>query len=200
MDGTTDQQETRIPDGETWEPKAQTGAAAAKPKAGRNPIWNPANRRNSREWAFQMLFYADSNLPDGGIEELISSFWEAYQIDDDAPDKNLLAFTEKIVRGVWEHRDEIDARISSYLTNWTIDRIGGVDRSVLRMAMFELFFSEETPPVVILNEAVDVAKFFSTKDSGKFVNGVLDRALKDVKRAPRDANKPRWLRKDRNGK
>lgn len=196
MDGKTDQQETRIPDGETWEPKA----ASAKPKARRNPIWNPANRRNSREWALQMLFFADANPPDGGIDELLASFWDLHQVEDSAPDKNLLDFSEKIVRGVWKHRDEIDNRISSYLTNWTIDRIGGVDRNVLRMAMFELFFSEETPPVVVLNEAVDVAKFFSTKDSGKFVNGILDRALKDVKRSPREATKPRWLRKDRNGK
>ena len=92
-------------------------------------------------------------------------------------------------------RDAIDARISGYLTNWTIDRIGGVDRSVLRLAMYELFHSEETPPVVVLNEAVDIAKFFSTRDSGKFVNGVLDRAMKDVPRPPREARKPVWLRK-----
>ena len=65
--------------------------------------------------------------------------------------------------------------------------------------MFELFHCEETPPVVILNEAVDIAKFFSTRDSGKFVNGVLDRAMQDVTRPPRQANKPIWLQKKKKG-
>ena len=187
-----------IPGGETWEPGAKP--APRKPAATRRgAIWNPANRRNSREWALQMLFLADANPPPDGIDTTIAEFWELQAVEDQPPDKNLRAFAEKLVRGVWENRDAIDARISGYLTNWTIDRIGGVDRSVLRLAMFELFYCDETPPVVILNEAVDVAKFFSTRDSGKFVNGVLDRAMKDVSRPLREARKPIWLQKRRNG-
>ncbi len=180
--------------GEVWEP----GAAPAPRKSAasrRNAIWNPANRRNSREWALQMLFLADSNPPADGIDKTIGDFWEMQIVEGKPPEKNLRNFAEKLVRGVWENRDVIDARISGYLTNWTIDRIGGVDRNVLRMAVFELFHCEETPPVVILNEAVDIAKFFSTRDSGKFVNGVLDRALKDVARPLREGRKPIWLQK-----
>ena len=184
------------PDGDVWEPGAAPAAKAPEKtaRARRNAIWNPANRRNSREWAVQMLFLASANPPAEGIEQTIAEFWEMQAVHSPAPDKNLRMFAEQPVRGVWENRDAIDARISGYLTNWTIDRIGGVDRSVLRLAMYELFHSEETPPVVVLNEAVDIAKFFSTRDSGKFVNGVLDRAMQDVTRPPREANKPIWLR------
>lgn len=187
----------QIPEGEVWIPQAKPEVPKTEASAPRrrNPIWNPGSRRNSREWALQILFQADANPPTEGIDEAIAEFWELQQVENEPPEIKLKKFTEKIVRGVWEHRDEIDAKISGYLTNWTIDRIGGVDRNVLRMAMFELFFCEETPPVVVLNEAVDVAKFFSTRDSGKFVNGVLDRAIKDVPRPSREVNKPHWLQK-----
>ena len=186
-----------IPGGDVWEPGATPAAKpeAKAPRSKRNAIWNPANRRNSREWAVQMLFLADANPPTEGIDQTIAEFWEMHAVEEKPPQKDLQNLAGKLVRGVWENRDAIDARISGYLTNWTIDRIGGVDRSVLRLAMYELFHCEETPPVVILNEAVDIAKFFSTRDSGKFVNGVLDRAMQDVTRPPREANKPIWLRK-----
>ncbi len=191
------QKSEHMPGGDVWEPGAKPVAKSQdmSPRSKRNAIWNPANRRNSREWAVQMLFLADANPPVDGIDQTISEFWDMQSVEDAPPEKNLRTFAEELVRGVWENRDAIDARISGYLTNWTLDRIGGVDRSVLRLAMFELFYRDETPPVVILNEAVDVAKFFSTRDSGKFVNGVLDRAMKDVSRPPREANKPIWLRK-----
>ncbi len=185
-----------ISDDDVWTP-GETSAANPDKKnkrAQRNAIWNPANRRNAREWAVQMLFLADANPPVEGIDQTIAEFWEMHAVEEKPPQKDLRNLAEKLVRGVWENRDAIDVRISGYLTNWTIDRIGGVDRSVLRLAMYELFHCEETPPVVILNEAVDIAKFFSTRDSGKFVNGVLDRAMQDVTRPPREANKPIWLR------
>ena len=186
-----------ISDDDVWTPGEASAANPDKKtkRAQRNAIWNPTNRRNSREWAVQMLFLADANPPVEGIDQTIAEFWEMHDVEEVPPPKDLRNLAETLVRGVWENRDAIDARISGYLTNWTIDRIGGVDRSVLRLAMYELFHCEETPPVVILNEAVDIAKFFSTRDSGKFVNGVLDRAMKDVTRPPREANKPIWLRK-----
>ena len=127
-----------IPGGETWEPGA-TPAPQKSAASRRGAIWNPANRRNSREWALQMLFLADANPPPDGIDTTIAEFWELQAVEDAPPEKNLRDFAEKLVRGVWENRDAIDARISGYLTNWTIDRIGAVDRSVLRLAMYELF-------------------------------------------------------------
>lgn len=186
-----------IPGGEVWEPGAKPSPQKqVSPRARRGAIWNPVNRRNSREWAVQMLFLADANPPaEGGIDQTIAEFWEMHEIEEKSPPKDLRDFSEKLVRGAWANRDAIDSRILGYLTNWTLDRIGGVDRGVLRLAMYELFHCEETPPVVIVNEAVDIAKFFSTRDSGKFVNGVLNRAMQDVSRPPREANKPIWLRK-----
>ena len=187
-----------IANGDVWEPGATPPATQPQEKsarARRGAIWNPANRRNSREWALQMLFLADANPPAEGIDTVIAEFWDLQAVEDQPPKKDLRAFAEQLVRGVWQNRDAIDARLSGYLENWSFDRIGGVDRAALRLAMYELFFCEETPPVVILNEAVDVAKFFSTRDSGKFVNGVLDRAIRDVTRPQREARKPLWLQK-----
>lgn len=189
-----------------------------------NPIWNPASRRNSREWAVQALFFLDANPPHEGLEQAIADFWamQVRSYDDSVTDKLKIAdkippsddqeepqlpevpysqrldaaapqqlreFANSLVRGTWTNIDQIDAKIETYLQNWVMSRIGGVDRAVLRLAAYELFFSEETPPVVIVNEAVDIAKYFSTRDSGRFVNGILDRAIKDVTRHPREAAK-----------
>lgn len=182
------------PAGETWTP-GKAEPAERRTRAKRGAIWNPVNRRNAREWAMQMLFLLDSNPPEDGLDRAIEDFWQLEAVEDAPPEKNLQTFAESIVRGVWENRDAIDARISSYLDNWTIDRIDGVVRNVLRMAIFELFYRDDTPPVSILNEAVDITKFFSTRNSAGFVNGVLDRAMKDVGRDLREAKKPAWLRK-----
>ena len=95
-------------------------------------------------------------------------------------------FTEKLVRGVADNLDAIDERLVRYTDNWPLHRMGGVDRNVLRLAVFEMFFDDQTPPVVIINEAVDLAKYFSSSESGRFVNGILDRACKDVARPARD--------------
>ncbi len=144
-----------------------------------------------------MLFQIDLTPPETSMEEFFEGFWKLQAdviAESNETDKTRLEefnkkhsliyrrFAEKLVLGVWNKRDEIDFKIEDYLTNWTLTRIGNVDRNVLRLAFYELFFCEETPPVVILNEAVDIAKYFSTKESVKFVNGILDRAIKDVSR------------------
>ncbi len=100
--------------------------------------------------------------------------------------KKIRDFTEHLVRGVTEQRDASDERLERYTAHWPLHRMGGVDRNVLRLAIFEMFFDEQTPPVVIINEAVDLAKFFSSSESGRFVNGILDRACKEVTRPPRE--------------
>jgi N utilization substance protein B len=74
--------------------------------------------------------------------------------------------------------------------NWELERIAIVDRNILRMAIYEMMFRDEIPPVVSINEAVDVAKKFSTRDSGKFVNGILDRIRKELPRPARTAAPP----------
>ena len=104
---------------------------------------------------------------------------------DDLASVRLRAFTERLVRGVAANREALDKRLGDYLKNWPMHRLGGVERNVMRLAFYELFFETETPPVVCINEAVDLAKYFSNADAGRFVNGVLDRAAKDANRPAR---------------
>ena len=179
---------------------ASNGASGAKDPR-KSILKRTINRRNSREWALQMLFWLDSMPLETTFEDFFVAFWglQASLLEENGdygrdaleeynkPANNMYrAFAEKLVRGTWEKRDEIDARISRYLINWTLSRMGAVDRNALRLAFFELFFDDGTPPIVVVNEAVDVVKYFSMRDSGKFVNGVLDRAIKDVDRPLRE--------------
>jgi N utilization substance protein B len=98
-----------------------------------------------------------------------------------APPKIRL-FTEKLVRGVLGHLPEIDAKVQSYTQNWPLYRMGSVERNVLRLAFYEMIYCIDVPPAVVLNEAIDLAKYFSNADAGRFVNGVLDKLNKELKR------------------
>ena len=80
-----------------------------------------------------------------------------------------------LARGTVEHLEEIDALIQRYTLNWDLDRITLIDRACLRLALYEMLHCDDIPPVVSINEAVDIAKRFSTAESGKFVNGILDK-------------------------
>jgi N utilization substance protein B len=84
-------------------------------------------------------------------------------------------FTTTLVTGVIEHRDEIDAFIQECSTNWSLERIGLVERNILRLAIYELCFLPEIPPNVTINEAVEVAKKYGTEEAPAFINGILDR-------------------------
>ena len=101
--------------------------------------------------------------------------------------KNASTLAEKIIYGVYGHVAEIDGIISKYSTNWSIHRIAVVDRNVLRIAIYEMLYDQGVPPVVSINEAVDIAKKYSTRESGAFVNGILDRLRGDL---PRPARTP----------
>ncbi|WP_178087705.1 transcription antitermination factor NusB [Methylacidimicrobium cyclopophantes] len=91
-------------------------------------------------------------------------------------------FAEELILGTIDHVAALDARIEEYVENWQIERLAAVDRAILRVALYELFYRAEIPPIVSVNEAVEVAKQLSSEESGRFVNGVLDRALRDVNR------------------
>lgn len=139
-----------------------------------------ATRRQAREWVVQLLFQLDMN-PEP-LEKAFGPFWE-----DKEADVTIRGFTETLVRGVRENLSRIDETIKTYAENWDINRMKAVDRNVLRMAVYEMLFCEDIPPIVAINEAVDIAKYFSTPESGRFVNGILDRVLKEVKRPARGA-------------
>jgi N utilization substance protein B len=157
-------------------------------------------RREARERAVQFLFQHDLNPPEH-LEVALARFWEAQRsaaiTNDKAPaswgekvelppptttDAEIRLFAEPLIRGTLQHRDEIDALITSIAKNWEFRRIAAVDRNILRLAIFEMLHREDIPPAVSINEAVDIAKKFSTQDSGKFVNGILDRVRGDLMR------------------
>jgi len=166
-----------------------------------------ATRRQAREWALQMLFQLDHN-PVKDLDPAFVEFWKqqvlahsednegranrpdtAANADAGSASPKIQAFMERVVRGVVQNREAIDKRLTEYVKNWPLHRMGGIERNVMRLAFYELFFEEETPPIVCINEAVDLAKYFSNAEAGRFVNGILDRAAKEVKRPARKQGK-----------
>lgn len=123
----------------------------------------------------QFLFGRDlhGGIADGGPEEV----WSLREI---AADDKALTFARELVEGVIVHQDEIDALIRKYAANFDFSRIGAVERNVMRVAVYELKRCPDTPPAVAINEAIEAAKKFGDKDSGKFVNGVLDSIRKEL--------------------
>lgn len=121
------------------------------------------NRRVAREKAIQTLFQLD-NL-DLSIEEAI-----AFIVKEESNH-----FYEHLVRGTMQHREEIDAALTENLENWSLDRLPKIERTILRLAVFELQYNEEAPERVIMNEAIELSKTFGDEKSGRFVNGVLSK-------------------------
>jgi N utilization substance protein B len=141
-----------------------------------------ATRRQCREWTLQLLFQLDVN-PSNNLAEVFATFWTDKLNKSDARARR---FAEELVAGVRQNLDELDGTIKALAQNWDIGRMGIVERNVLRMSLFEMLHRRDIPAAVSINEAVDIAKYFSSGESGKFVNGILDRARKDMKRPARE--------------
>jgi N utilization substance protein B len=120
----------------------------------------------------QMLFQWDMSRQDPA--KLEAKFWRSAKAAD-----NTRAFANKLFEGAAKEADELDALIVQHAQNWRLERMAIIDRAVLRLAIYELR-SKETPPRVVLNEAVDLAKKFSSEDAGAFVNGILDAVNKTL--------------------
>ena len=130
-------------------------------------------RSESREWAVQLLFQREINHED--LQDTLELFWR-----DKKPTSKAMSFTEQLVRGVEEHRKDIDELLRACATHWDVDRMGGVDRNAMRVAVYEMLHCPDIPPVVSINEAVDIAKNMSSYESGRVVNGVLDAVLQKL--------------------
>lgn len=141
-----------------------------------------STRREARELAVQFLYQHDLNP--GDLEESISKFWELQK-----PAKKRNSFTEELIHGIVSRVQAVDTKIKSYAQNWKFNRIAVVDRSILRLAIYELLFRDDIPPVVSINEALELAKKYSTEDSSRFINGILDRVKEDLQRPLRTALK-----------
>ncbi|MDF1799157.1 MAG: transcription antitermination factor NusB [Planctomycetota bacterium] len=125
-------------------------------------------RTRARELALQALYQLD--IQGESFAEEVSAF-----VHDEESDKETAEFALSLVRGVILEQEVIDARIREVAQNWDLERMAIVDRNVLRMATQELMFMDEIPPKVSINEAIELGKRFSTKNSGAFINGILDR-------------------------
>ena len=125
-------------------------------------------RRQSRETALQLLYALD--ITRVNVTEVLRAGWTEKMLSPEIRD-----FTTTLVTGVIEHRDEIDAFIQECSTNWSLERIGLVERNILRFAIYELCFLPDIPPNVTINEAVEVAKKYGTEEAPAVINGILDR-------------------------
>ncbi|MDF1752638.1 MAG: transcription antitermination factor NusB [Verrucomicrobiales bacterium] len=134
----------------------------------------PSPRRDGREAAVQYLFGHESLGEAESDKDIFELFWN---LRDAKP--KVQAFAEELILGVREHQEEIDASISGSLENFRMERLTPVDRNILRLGVYEMRFADYIPPQAAINEAIEIAKRFGTEDSPKFVNGVLDRILKD---------------------
>ncbi len=139
-------------------------------------------RRTARQIAVQSLYHMEMN--DVSEKTAIQTVIEEGNDDDPQTIMKTNAsqndFILKLVEGVWIHKHAIDDILIEYLKGWQMDRLSRVDRQILRLAAFEMIYSKESPPKVIVNEAIDLSKFFGTDESGKFVNGVLGQIIKKV--------------------
>ncbi len=135
-----------------------------------------SNRHLSRTIAMQTLYEWDFNHRSQKLLDLINDNTKQY-----AEGLEETNFIEQLVRGVTKNLPEIDAKIEKYAPEWPIDKITIIDRNVLRLGLYELFFeTEKVPPKVIINEAIEMAKTFGGSSSGKFVNGVLGAVYHDL--------------------
>jgi N utilization substance protein B len=125
-------------------------------------------RRQSREAGLKLLYALDITRAD--VKAVLRAPWAKAMMLDDIRD-----FTTTLVTGVIRHRNEIDAFIQECSTNWSLERIGLVERNILRLAIYELCFLPDIPPNVTINEAVEVAKKYGTEEAPAFINGILDR-------------------------
>ena len=136
-------------------------------------------RRDGREAAIQFLYQFDAHKP-ARMEEALAAFWK----QNEEP-QNVRDFANDLLRGALEKLPEVDAKIRTLADNWDFERLAVVDRNILRLAIYEMLHRDDIPPIVSINEAVDIAKKFSTQDSGKFVNGILDKVKGELLRPAR---------------
>lgn len=138
------------------------------------------SRRLARETALQVLFQRDLTKEPLIIAEEVQRWAKEFVVPEPSKD-----FAQELVEGTIAHQDEIDQTIASFAQDWTINRMATVDRNVMRLATYEIFFCSDIPGRVSLNEAIELAKRFGGEESAKFVNGILDRIVDGAKKVER---------------
>ncbi len=137
------------------------------------------DRRSGRVAAFQLIYQMDASDQFHQVEEVMALFFVflAREMLGEAR-----RFAESLCRGVAEHLEQVDTVINRASDNWRLERMSRVDRSILRLAVYELTWaSEKTPVRVVINEAIEIGKHFGSSESSSFINGVLNRVSQDLR-------------------
>jgi N utilization substance protein B len=134
-------------------------------------------RRKAREYALQMLFQWEGERADPAVIQ--ASFWREWPVKPDTR-----AFADSLFAGTVAAVAEIDALLAAHAEHWRLERMAAVDRNLLRLAVHELQAHPETPPAVVIDEALEIARRFSTEDAVEFLNGILDAVRKTLQAAP----------------
>lgn len=142
-------------------------------------------RRKARECALQMLFAADVAKTSGAI--LTRDYWA--ELGEESFDEEMREFADKLSTGTLHELETIDATIRTRAEHWRIERMAIVDRNVLRLAVYEFLFSD-TPHTVVINEALEIARRFSTYEATQFINGILDAIKHDLEKKPIENSQP----------
>ncbi|MEP7149584.1 MAG: transcription antitermination factor NusB [Acidobacteriota bacterium] len=141
-------------------------------------VKSSGTRRKARECALQMLFAAD--VVKNSLEFSTDDYWK--ELGDGDFDEKTRSFSNNLVLGTLKHSESIDDRIRTRAEHWRIERMALVDRNVLRLAVYE-FLHEDTPHTVVINEALEIARRFSTFEATQFINGILDAIKLDLEKA-----------------
>ena len=129
-------------------------------------------RRQSREISLQILFQVEY-APQISFEDMLALY-------EEKKDRALIKYADEIITGVQDKKVDIDKKIQDASRHWKIERMGGVDRNILRMAVFEIFYAQEMlEPKIAINEAIEIAKIFGSQESPSFVNGILDQVVRN---------------------
>ena len=129
-------------------------------------------RRQSREIALQILFQIEY-APQITFDQLLALF-------ENKIEASALKYADSIIQGVQKSRSEIDLKIQEASRHWKLERMGGVDRNILRLAVYEMFYADEKiEPKIVINEAIEIAKIYGSQESSAFVNGLLDQVTRN---------------------
>jgi N utilization substance protein B len=156
-------------------------AAAAAPEPEAEAAAKPSKRRDNRAAAMQFLYMWEAN-PGPDLDDGLRLFFSTQE-----KPREYYAFAEELVRGAHGRQAEIDELITKHAHNWAFNRIARVDLAILRLAIYELLGRRDIPPVVTINEAIELGKVFSTPDSRRFLNGILDKLKGSLDRPSRTA-------------
>jgi len=139
------------------------------------------SRRRARELALQVLFQIDVGRadPQTAFFQALTREREEQETPGELRERDV-NYARDLVLGTWEHRQELDRVIGQYARDWTVDRMAAVDRNILRMSIYEIMHCDDVPDGAVADEAVELAKTFSTPEAAKFINGILGSVIRGL--------------------